>query len=52
MKERYQVENDLEVEWVDTKLYLNNGLWNFPLVVDDALEKQGLDSLHLGPIYL
>jgi hypothetical protein len=39
LKERDQVEDDLEAEWVDTKLCLNNGLWNRPLVADDTLEK-------------
>jgi hypothetical protein len=38
-KERDQVKNDLEAEWVDAKLYLNNGLQNRPLIADDTLEK-------------
>jgi hypothetical protein len=39
MKERDQEENDLKAEWVDAKLYLNNGLWNRSLAVDDTHEK-------------
>jgi hypothetical protein len=39
MKERDQVENDLEVEWVDTELCLNNELQNRPPTIDDMLEK-------------
>jgi hypothetical protein len=39
MKERYKAENDLEAEWVDTKLYLNNGMQNRLLATDDAPEK-------------
>jgi hypothetical protein len=52
MKERDQAKNGLEVEWVDTELYMNNGLWNRPLAADDALEKQRMDSLCIGPICL
>jgi len=39
MKERDQATNDLNVEWVDTKLCLDNALWNRSLVVDDTPEK-------------
>lgn len=52
MKEVDQAENDLEAKGVDTKLFLNNGLWNSMLPSDDVSEKQGLDSLRLGPICL
>jgi hypothetical protein len=52
MKERDQAENDLEAEWVDTELCLNNWMQNRPLAVDDAPEKYGLDSLYTGLICL
>ena len=43
---------DLELKGVDTKLCLNDGLWDGTLALDDVPEKQGLDSLRLGPICL
>jgi hypothetical protein len=43
IKERVQAKNDLEAEWVDTELYLNNELQNCPLATYDAPEKQYLD---------
>jgi hypothetical protein len=39
MKERDQAEDELEAEWVDIELCLNNGLCNRPLIVDDAPKK-------------
>jgi hypothetical protein len=52
MKERDQAEYDLETKRVNTELCLNNGLWNRSLTTGDTLEKQGLDPLQLGPVYL
>lgn len=52
VKERDQVEDNVKVKGVDIKLYLNNGPRNYTLTLDDAPEKQGLDSLHLGLVCL
>lgn len=52
MKERNQTENDLEVERVDTKLRLDDGLQNCPLTSDDVPEKQGLYALQPSPVCL
>ena len=50
MNEGDEAKDNLEVEWLDTKLCLYNGLWDCTFAFDDALEKQGLDSLQPSPI--
>jgi hypothetical protein len=35
-----QAKDNLEAKWLDTKLYLNNGLWNCTFASDDAPEKR------------
>ena len=52
MKERNQAKDDLKVEGVDTEICLKNGLQNNTLALDDALDKQSLNTLHVGSICL
>jgi hypothetical protein len=47
MNEGDQAKDNLEEEWLDTKLCLNNGVWNCTFAIYDVPEKQGLDSLQL-----
>jgi hypothetical protein len=52
MNERDQAKNNLEAKWLDTKLCLNNGLWDCTFAFDDEPEKQGMNSFQPSPIYL
>ena len=52
VKERDQAKDDLKVEGVDIEICMNNGPRNSMLALDDVLDKQGLNTLHVGPICL
>jgi hypothetical protein len=47
-----QAKDNLEAKRLDVELCLNNGMWNRTFASNDGSEKQGLNSLQLGPIYL
>lgn len=49
MKEWYHTKDDLNERGMGFDLYLNNVLKDSLLALDDAYEKQGLDSLGPGP---
>ena len=48
MQKGDQFEYSLELEMLGCKLRLNNGLGNFPLALDDMVEREGLYTLCLG----